>query len=110
MRIRSYFALMMLAIAGLIVGCNSAEMKPPQIVAANSPTPVHAPPNDGVRRVTVTELQDLLAQNKAVVIDVRNEAAYAQGHIKGAKLIPFTEIQNHTGELPKDKTIVTYCS
>ena len=64
----------------------------------------------GARRISVSELKDLIAKNQAVVIDVRNEASYNAGHIHGAKLIPETEIPNHLNELPKDKLIVTYCS
>ncbi|HEY6120398.1 MAG TPA: rhodanese-like domain-containing protein [Pyrinomonadaceae bacterium] len=110
MRLRYHFAVVMVFIAVFIAGCNSAEQTPPQIAAANKPTPVQAPPNDGVRRITVQETQEMLAKGTAVIIDVRNDAAYAQGHVKGAKLIPFTEILNHLSELPKDKMIVTYCS
>ena len=103
MRPRTYFAALILFIAVFLAGCNSAEQKPPpQIAADNKPTPVQAPPNDGVRRITVQEAQDMLAKGQAVII--------AQGHVKGAKLIPFTEIQNHLNELPKDKFIITYCS
>ena len=54
--------------------------------------------------------QNLNAPNTRLVeVDV-DTTAYDQGHIKGARLIPMTEIQNHLSELPKDKTIVTYCS
>ena len=42
---------------------------------------------DGVRRVTVNELRDLMARNEAFVIDVRNQASYDAGHIRGSKLI-----------------------
>jgi len=110
MRLRGYFAVVIIATAIFLAACNSAEQNPPQVAAANKPTPAQVTPNDGVRRVTVHELQDMLAKGQAVVIDVRNDAAYAQGHIKGAKLIPFTDIPNHLSELPKDKMIVTYCS
>ena len=110
MRFRYHLAAVMVFAAAFLAGCNSAEQKPPQIAATNKPTPVQAPPNDGVRRITVQEAQEMLGKGTAVIIDVRNEAAYAQGHVKGAKLIPFTEIQNHLSELPKDKMIVTYCS
>jgi predicted sulfurtransferase len=104
----SFLALSLLG-AGAQIGCNSAEQKnKTQPVATTSPT---APqPSDGARRITTTELQDLLAKNQAVVIDVRNEASYNAGHIRGAKLIPEAEIPNHLSELPKDKLIVTYCS
>ena len=36
--------------------------------------------------------------------------AYDAGHIPGAKLIPVGEVLNHVGEMPRDKTIITYCS
>jgi rhodanese-related sulfurtransferase len=63
-----------------------------------------------VRRVTTAELKDLLDRNEAVVIDVRNEASYNAGHVRGSKLIPEAEVVNHIDELPKNKLIVTYCS
>jgi rhodanese-related sulfurtransferase len=77
----------------------------------NRPAPAQVnPPNDGVRRVTTVELKDLLAKGQAVVVDVRNEASYKIGHIKGAKLIPTNEFLGRLDELPRDKMIVTYCS
>ena len=60
--------------------------------------------------MTIEELKTMLAENKAVVIDVRGDAAYKTGHIKGARMIPAAEIDKHADELPKDKLIVTYCS
>ena len=67
-------------------------------------------PADGACRVTVAELKDLLASNEAIVLDVRNQASYDLGHIRGARLIPEAEVVNHIDELPRDKLIVTYCS
>jgi 3-mercaptopyruvate sulfurtransferase SseA len=104
----SFCALAVLAVA-VLTACNSAEKTPR---ASSGPVaPAVAPPAaDGVRRVTVSELQDLLARNEAVVIDVRNQASYDIGHIRGSKLIPEAEVINHSDELPRNKTIVTYCS
>src|SRR5437660_1045237 len=89
--------------------CNSSEKS-----ASNSPVAALSPaatvPGDGVRRITAAELKALLDKGQAVVIDVRNEGSYNQGHIRGAKLIPATEILSRVSELPRDKTIVTYCS
>ncbi|HJT65385.1 MAG TPA: rhodanese-like domain-containing protein [Pyrinomonadaceae bacterium] len=73
-------------------------------VAAATPYP------DGARRVTIDEMESLVKEGKAVVIDVRSQDAYDAGHIPGAKLIPAGEILNHLSELPKDKLIITYCS
>jgi len=100
-------------LGAIILGCNSAERKVSEFAQASDkkPSPQQpAPPSDGARRITLAETQELLKNGKAVIIDVRNQASYDQGHIPGAKLIPSTEILNHLDELPRDKTIVTYCS
>lgn len=101
-----FLAIVVLAL-GVLSGCNSAEKnaKSSPIAPANAQTPA-----DGARRVTVAELKDLLDKDQAVVIDVRNEASYNAGHIRGSKLIPEAEIVNHLDELPRNKLIVTYCS
>ncbi|MGH9967938.1 MAG: rhodanese-like domain-containing protein [Pyrinomonadaceae bacterium] len=110
MRLLISFALCIL-LGFALLSCNSTERN-----AANSHSAAKAPPTapvihaDGVRRITTVELQDLLSKGQAFVVDVRTEASYNTGHIKGAKLIPLGEILNHVNELPRDKTIVTYCS
>jgi predicted sulfurtransferase len=111
------FILFTLSVCAALVflACNSTETTPVSRspVASSSPIqslPHPAEPNDGVRRVTTTELRDMLAKHEAVVIDVRTEPAYQLSHIQGAKLIPFPEIANRIGELPHDKLVVTYCS
>ena len=65
---------------------------------------------DGARRITPDEVRELLKKNQAVLIDVRSEAAYKAGHIKGALWIPANEIADRAKDLPRDKTIATYCS
>jgi 3-mercaptopyruvate sulfurtransferase SseA len=83
----------------------------PIIASATQPQQQQpAQPGDDVRRVTVAELKQALDAGQALVVDVRNQAAYDAGHIKGAKLVPAAEVDKHVNELPKDKLIVTYCS
>jgi predicted sulfurtransferase len=107
---RHIVSILTVGLLGLLVlaGCNSAEQSKTSPVAVGSP--VIKGPDDGARRVTVAELKDLLAKNEAFVIDVRNQASFDAGHIRGSKLIPEAEVLNHASELPKDKLIVTYCS
>ena len=117
MRLLISLAVAVLA-AFALSACKSADRSAsnsPASVNSSSPasagtTPVATTHSDGVRRITTVELQDLLAKGQAAVIDVRNEPSYKAGHIPGAKLIPNTQILNHVKELPRDKTIVTYCS
>ncbi len=65
---------------------------------------------DGVRRVTVEELQGMLADGRAVIYDTRAKVAYDAEHIKGAASMPFDEVERRAGELPRDKTLVFYCT
>ena len=106
----SFLAIAVMAL-GVLTACNSAEWKNAR-TSPGSPASAPAPPvvADGARRVTVTELKDLLAKNEAIVIDVRNQTSYDAGHIRGARLIPEAEVVGHANELPRDKLIVTYCS
>ena len=95
---------------GVLTACNSAELRNGRTSSVPQSPVAAPPPADGARRVTTAELKDMLARNEAVVIDVRNQASFDVGHIRGAKLIPEAEVVNHIDELPKNKLIVTYCS
>jgi rhodanese-related sulfurtransferase len=107
---RTRMGIVLLVLLGAFsAGCNSRELPRTQ-AASVQPTPLAPRPNDGVRRITPQETQDLLTKNQAVVIDVRSEPAYKAGHIKGSRLLPVNQFLAHVDELPKDKLIVTYCS
>jgi 3-mercaptopyruvate sulfurtransferase SseA len=102
--------------AALLLACNSHEgsvAKLPSLVGSKSPTPVpqqvHNPADDA-RRITAEELYKMYEKNEVLIVDTRNDAAFKQGHIKGAILIPSNEVGTRLGELPKDKFIATYCT
>jgi len=44
-----------------------------------------------------------------LVIDVRSSEEYDAGHIHGALNIPLVDLPKMLSEIPKDKTVVTYC-
>jgi rhodanese-like protein len=116
MRLLISFALASLATFALIA-CKSGD-SPGRVASSSTPAtpakpkvaPTAGVPADGVRRITTVELQDLISKGQAYVVDVRNEVAYNLGHVHGAKLIPSSQIAERLKELPRDKTIVTYCS
>jgi predicted sulfurtransferase len=110
MRLSISFLFLAFVALGVLTACNSAEWKNARTSPAAPAPNTASPPADGARRVTVAELKDLIDKNEAVVIDVRNEASYNAGHIRGAKLIPEADILKHIDELPRNKLIVTYCS
>jgi predicted sulfurtransferase len=105
---RLYISIAAAALLAVIAlaGCNSNELTR---VKGSASAP-RLPPADDARRITPAELKNALASNNAILIDVRAEADYKAGHIKGARLIPYANILAHVDELPRDKTIVTYCS
>ncbi|HEU4714135.1 MAG TPA: rhodanese-like domain-containing protein [Pyrinomonadaceae bacterium] len=106
-------AMMVLAAVAL-AACNSIHSNNANTHAntATTPTPApaHATQADNVKRVTTKELETMLKDGTAIVVDVRNKAMYDAGHIRGAKLLPVTEIDKRADELPKNKMIITYCS
>ena len=109
MRSTFYFALIVAAVV-IFAACNATDRtantntKAAQLPGADT---VYA---DGARRVTADEMNTMVKNGQAIIVDVRNQAMYDLGHIPGAKLIPAGEILNHLDELPRDKMIVTYCS
>ena len=107
MRLKFIFCVMILAAALVFAACNAVDHVANTNTKPVGPDTVYA---DGARRVTIEELEGMMKDRTAVVIDVRNQAAYDLGHIPGSRLIPAGEILNHISELPRDKTIVTYCS
>ena len=56
-----------------------------------------------------------VAEEKAVLVDVREEAEWKQGHIAGAKLLPLSKLEDATDanelkrQLPKDKILYVHC-
>ena len=99
-------AVILLAIAS--TGCNSRETKASTKTSTKTDQP--ATPADDVKRISIEDARAEFDGGRAVMIDVRGEPSYKAGHIKGAKLLPYNEIGDRAGELPKDKLIILYCS
>lgn len=65
----------------------------------------------GVQNISATEAVLLLNRNKPLVLDVRDAAEFATGHIQGAKNIPLAELESRMKELIKfkDKPVLVHC-
>ena len=44
-----------------------------------------------------------------VLIDTRSRDAFAKAHVQGAINVPIDELRQVAAQLPRDKTLVTYC-
>jgi 3-mercaptopyruvate sulfurtransferase SseA len=89
---------------------NTAAVTVNNTAAKPSPSVVAQAPAEVARRVTTEELKKMLDSGKAVVYDTRAKAAYDAEHIKGSLSMPSNEVADRAGELPKDKTIIFYCT
>ncbi len=63
-------------------------------------------------KVSTLQATQLINQGKSIVLDVRDAAAYAAGHMRDARNIPLKELPNRIGELDKmkAKTVIVVCS
>src|SRR5919201_5398220 len=64
---------------------------------------------DAVELLSAPELHERLADGKVVVLDVRPEAVYRAGHIRGAVSAPLEELESFAPTLPKRREVVAYC-
>lgn len=109
---KSLFLKVLLTGTLFVGGCNSAETSVSKVSQKQAPSTgqVDTTYADGVRRITIKDLEEVRRKGNVFIVDVRNQASYDQGHIPGAKLIPLGEVPNRINEFPRDKPIVTYCS
>jgi hypothetical protein len=81
--------------------------------AAQSAPAVASPPQNAeekIPRVKVEEAKKMIAEGKAIIIDVRLGEAYKMSHIKGALEVPLNKVEaGDFKDLPKDKLIIAYC-
>lgn len=65
----------------------------------------------GAPNISVTEALMLLNRSKPLVLDVRDAAEFAAGHIQGAKNIPVAELASRIKEIEKykDKPVLVNC-
>jgi rhodanese-related sulfurtransferase len=89
-----WMATVVLACAALVMACSTSDA---------AFTVVGVPADVDV--TTAAGLRDA----GAVVLDVREPAEWAEGHIPGATLIPLGELARRVSELPNDETIVVIC-
>lgn len=61
-------------------------------------------------------VQNRVTEKKAVLIDVREEKEWKQGHLKAAKLLPLSHLERGVSKeklkefLPKDKIVYLHCA
>jgi len=66
----------------------------------------------GGASVTTLEATQLINRQDALVVDVREQAEYAQSHILNSRLLPLSQIEARIGDIEKfkDKPVIVYCA
>lgn len=59
--------------------------------------------------ISASELQERMARDEVVLLDVRPEVEYQSGHLPGAVSMPQEALERELNRLPSDKLIVAYC-
>jgi 3-mercaptopyruvate sulfurtransferase SseA len=76
-----------------------------------APAPSETPtPTDDAPRITPEEAKKAFDEGKAFIIDARAEEAFKVEHIKGAVNIRHDNLDAMLKEIPRDKTVIVYCS
>jgi rhodanese-related sulfurtransferase len=64
----------------------------------------------GYGDVTVERAMELINEKPSLVIlDVRTDGEFRDGHIEGAMNIPVNELEGRLGELERDDELLVYC-
>jgi rhodanese-related sulfurtransferase len=66
-----------------------------------------------VTRVTVDEVRERMDRGEPFTfVDTRNPQAWGEAEMKlpGAIRVPADELEQHLDEIPRDRTVITYCT
>ena len=124
-RKRLWAGVLLVSLLLMVAGCGGVEtgasaalpVQPdPAVAAAAGSADASAPPEtaagDAVyRRISAEEARQMMDAGNVIVLDVRTQPEFAEGHIPEAVLLTDSDIAARAGEvLPdKDATILVYC-
>ena len=66
-----------------------------------------------VTRVTVDEVKERMDRGESFTfLDTRNPTAWAEADTKlpGAIRVPADQVEEHLDEIPRDRTVIAYCT
>jgi rhodanese-related sulfurtransferase len=59
--------------------------------------------------VPVPEAKQMIDNKEVFLLDARTQAEFDGGHIKGATLIPYSQLSSRLNEVPSGEKILVYC-
>ncbi|MDO4492314.1 MAG: rhodanese-like domain-containing protein [Clostridia bacterium] len=112
-RIRTF--LFPAAIGVLALSCTACRPKTESsavIGGADAPTGIFVSVAPAYSVISQEEAKALMdSEENIAIVDARDRSEYEQGHIPGALLLPYTEVESKAAELLPDKEqcILVYC-
>jgi rhodanese-related sulfurtransferase len=56
-------------------------------------------------------VQEMIGQsNRPFLLDVRTPVEYKEGHVRGAELIPLSDLSTKTSRIPKGRAVICICA
>jgi len=67
-------------------------------------------PQSALDLVDLKEARDLLESGRVLLLDVRQDHEWAQGHVPGAVHVPVGELPRRLGDIPDGRPVMTMCA
>jgi len=104
------YAVAAIVVVGLVAFAVVRSSKPAVPPGASAPAAAEASAPADVPFIEQAAAKQLVDQNGATLLDVRDAEAYLVAHVPGALQIPLSRVEGEVPFLPKEKTIVAYCT
>ncbi len=98
------FALVLALLAATLAACSAPAAAPDVQTVADSSAPLELDPN--IDADTLSSIKD---RDDVVVLDVREQWEYDEGHIPGVVHIPMNDVPARISEIPTDGTVIVSC-
>jgi 3-mercaptopyruvate sulfurtransferase SseA len=100
---------LMLVVFLLVTNRNNTT--PPVVQSSGTPLATAPASANDPPRMSLADFKALYDDpaKRPMIIDVRAEASFQEGHIAGAVSFPEADVDTRVNEIPKDKLVVAYC-
>ena len=91
---------LLLSLIVILAACGGTETAAPAALSDPASLPLN------ISAATTAQYQN---RDDVLLIDVREQWEYDEGHIPGITLIPMSEIEGRLSEIPTDKEVIVTC-